>query len=302
MGKELFKCRAHLGNVGDVSVIRLTAQTKRKVWNKVFGEASWVNRNGSFRDRERFGLINRPNYAYGMLRAADCARYFGKTRVTAIEFGVASGAGLLTMIDLAELIRAETGIEFRVVGFDTGRGLPQVRGYKDHPEIWNPGDFAMEHRSVLLQKLAGRAEIIWGDIFDTIGPFTETIDPAAPIGFISVDVDIYSATKSALRCLTSQPEKYTPAVSMYFDDVGFFFANDWAGELAAIAEFNNEQEMRKIGRDRSLPGRRPISGDSWYSAMYVGHILDHPARQTCLERPELTIQAHADFMNSRFLF
>jgi hypothetical protein len=286
----------------DPRVTRLGAKLKRKVWNRVFGQASWVDRNGSFRERERFGLINRPNYAYGMLRAADCARYFGKTSVTVIEFGIASGAGMLTMVDLAELIQAESGIKFRIFGFDTGHGLPEVQGYKDHPEIWSPGDFAMEDRDELLKKINGRAEVIWGDIADTVGPFTNSIDAAAPIGFISVDVDIYSATKSALRCLTGHPEKYTPAVSMYFDDVGFFFANDWAGELAAISEFNDEQRMRKIGQDRSLPGRRPISADTWYPAMYVGHMLDHPARQTSVDRSNLTIQAHADFMNSKFLF
>ncbi|XSC45472.1 hypothetical protein ACF1BQ_005010 [Bradyrhizobium sp. RDT10] len=195
---------------------------KRKLWNRLLGEDSWIGRYGTFRDRERFGLISRPNYIYGMLRAADCAKYFGKTRVTAIEFGVASGAGLLNMADVAQLIQAETGVEFRIVGFDTGRGLPQVQGYRDHPEIWNPGDFAMEDRDALSRKLAGRAEIIWGDIADTVDAFTSAIDPEAPVGFVSIDVDIYSATKSALRCLTGRPEQYLPAVSMYFDDVGFF--------------------------------------------------------------------------------
>jgi hypothetical protein len=283
-------------------MVGLIAKINRKVSRRIYGDAAWVNRNGSFRDREQFGLISRANYLYGMLRAADCAKYFGKTRVTVIEFGVASGAGLLNMVELASLITAETRVEFRIVGFDTGKGLPQVRGYKDHPEIWNLGDFAMEDRDKLLRKLDNRAEIIWGDIADTIKPFTEGISPDAPVGFISVDVDIYSATKSALQCLTGHPENYTPAVSMYFDDVSFFFANDWAGELAAIAEFNEEENMRKIGRDRSLPGHRPVKADGWYSGMYVCHILDHAARQSTSNRTELTIQAHADFMRSRFLF
>ncbi|MGO9826839.1 MAG: hypothetical protein ACLP0B_25650 [Steroidobacteraceae bacterium] len=106
-----------------------------------------------------------------------------------------------------------------------------------------------------MQKLGGRAEIIWGDIADTIGSFTDSINDAAPLGFISVDVDIYSATTMALRCLTGRPEKYNPGTSMYFDDVSFFFANDWAPELVAIAEFNEQHELRKIGLDRSLPGR-----------------------------------------------
>ena len=89
-----------------------------------------------------------------MLRAADCAKYFGLTSVTAIEFGVASGAGLLNMANLADMITQETGVHVRVVGFDTGAGLPSIQGYKDHPEIWNAGDFAMEDRPALLTSLA----------------------------------------------------------------------------------------------------------------------------------------------------
>ena len=205
-------------------------------------------------------------------------------------------------MDGSIIIEAETGVELRIVGFDTVRGLPPVQGYKDHPELWSPGDFAMEDRESLIRKLGDRAEIIWGDIADAIGPFTNGIDPVAPLGFISVDVDIHSATKAALRCLQSNSEKYNPAVSMYFDDVSFFFANEWAGELAAINEFNEEHDLRKIGRDRSLPGRRPVRTENWYSAMYVGHILDHEARQHPRERQNLTIGAHAEFMTSRYLF
>jgi hypothetical protein len=237
-----------------------------------------------------------------MLRAADVAKYFGKRRVTVVEFGVASGAGLLNMIALAPAIEKETGIKLRIVGFDTGSGLPATHGYKDHPEIWNSGDFATEDRDILIRKVGSRAEIIWGDIDGTIDSFADAIDPSAPLGFISIDVDIYSATKAALRCLTKQPEKYTPAISMYFDDVNFFFANEWAGELAAIAEFNEEHELRKIDRDRSLPGHRPVMVESWYSNMYICHIHDHEARQNPRLRRELNIQNHFDFMLEEFLF
>jgi hypothetical protein len=275
---------------------------KRKIWTTLAGEASWISRHGAFRARERYGLIARPNYLYGMLRAADVATYFGKKRATVVEFGVASGAGLLNMVGLAPSIEKETGIKLRIVGFDTGSGLPPIRGYKDHPEIWNPGDFAMEDRGTLLAKLGGRAEIIWGDIADNIDAFADAIDPSEPLGFIAIDVDIYSATSAALRCLTKQPDKYHPAISMYFDDVSFFFANAWAGELAAIAEFNRHHEFRKIDRDRSLPGRRPVKVENWYSKMYVCHILDHEARQKPRARGELDIGKHAEFMASRFLF
>jgi hypothetical protein len=146
--------------------------------------------------------------------------------------------------------------------------------------IIQPACFAMEDRDTLVRKLGSQAKIIWDDIADTIGPFRDSIEPSAPLSFISIDVDIYSATKAAPRCLASRSDKYNPAVSMYFDDASFFFANEWAGELAAIAEFNEEHGLRN-GRDRSLSGRRPIKVDGWYSAMYV---------------------CHGEFMAPRFLF
>jgi hypothetical protein len=281
----------------------LSTRVKRKVWTRVFGQQAWVQKFGDFRNRERHSLVPRPNYAYGMLRAADTARYFGYRCVSVIEFGVASGAGLLNMAKLAEAIVAETGIEIRIIGFDTGAGLPVVEGYKDHPEIWNPGDFATEDRCGLLKKLGGRAEMIWGDISHTIDPFVARLSEDAPVGFVSIDVDIYSATRSALRLFVGPPTKYLPAVSMYFDDVSFYFANKWAGELAAIEEFNAENPFCKIDQDRSLAnGHRPTVPQSWYNNMYVCHKLDHPARQLSIARPQLTIKEHAQFMAERALF
>jgi hypothetical protein len=237
-----------------------------------------------------------------MLRAADVAKYCGKQSATVIEFGVASGDGMLNMIGLAPMIEKETGIKLRIVGFDTGQGLPSVQGYKDHPELWRTGDFATEDREGLVRKLSGRAEIIWGDIADTIRPFTESLSPSAPLGFVSIDVDIYSATKSALQCLTGKPEMYNPGVSMYFDDVGFFFANEWAGELLAIAEFNKEHDLRKIGSDRSLPGRRSVAAANWHSRMYVCHILDHEVRQKARGRGQLPLNDHAEYIAQSFLY
>ena len=283
-----------------MTILPLT-KLKRKIWIGLRGQRSWVRTHGNFRERERYGVVVRPQYLYGMLRAADVANYFGSKRVTIIEFGVANGAGLLNMISLAPLIQKETGIEFRIVGFDTGRGLPPVQSYKDHPELWNPGDFAMEDGDALLRKVDGRAEIIFGDIADTVKSFTDAIAPSCPLGFVSVDVDIYTATKASLGCLTSRPDKYTPAISIYFDDVSFFFASKWAGELAAIAEFNEEHNLRKIGPDRSLPGFRPAQTDNWYPKMYVCHVLDHEARQKPRQRQKLTLGAHADFISSCFL-
>jgi hypothetical protein len=231
-----------------------------------------------------------------MLRAADVARYFGKSSVTACEFGVATGAGLTNMAELAEVIRKETGVRFRVVGFDTGTGLPPPTSYKDHPEMWSGGDFSMGNAQPLRERLKGRADLILGNIKDTIDPFVATLTPDCPLGFVSIDVDIYSGTVAALRALSGASDLYLPAISFYFDDVGSFFSNESCGELCAIAEHNAARPQRPIHPDRSLPGRRRDSFLGWYRSMYVAHILDHPSRNHPRERASLSLLDHLKFM------
>lgn len=265
---------------------------------RLLGERRWALRRLHFRERELLGVVDRPYYAYGMLRAADLARYFGKKKVTACEFGVAQGAGLLNMLELAEQITRETGVEFRIVGFDTGEGLPRVDGHKDHPELWSVGDFPMVDRDALRARLGDRVELIFGDVEDTVDGFLATIDPEAPMGFVSIDVDIYTGTVSALRSLEGRPEQYLPVVSMYLDDVDSIFANDWCGELAAINEFNAAHDLRKIGPDRSVAGGRPAKVSGWFQRMHTYHLLDHEDRQRPRERESLTIGEHQDYVKS----
>jgi hypothetical protein len=261
-----------------------------------------LKRSGTFRQRERFGLIERTTYAYGMLRAADLARFLGKSRVTVCEFGVATGNGLVNMIELAGPIYEETGVEVRVVGFDTGEGLPVIDGYKDHPELWSVGDFCMINREELTKRIDGRAELIFGDIKYTVEGFVASLEPSAPLGFLVCDVDIWSGARSVFRSLLGRPEIYTPAVSIYCDDVRFFFANLWCGELAAMVEFNAEHPLRKIDEDRSLPGHRPNYFEPWYRSMFVCHVLDHEIRNKTSERTGLTLQDHFAWMKEYSLF
>jgi len=261
----------------------------------------WVRNWGTAREREQGGLLKRPQYAYGLFRATDVARYFGRSSVTVCEFGVASGDGLLNLVQLADEVSRETGVTFRILGFDTGSGLPRTEGYKDHPEIWSAGDFPMVDQDELVSKTQGKAEIVFGDIADTVDAFVESLESSCPLGFVSIDVDVYSGAKSALRCLAGPPETVLPATSLYFDDVGSFFANDWCGELAAIREFNEEHEWRKIGPDRSLFRRTQLLAP-WYACMYVCHALDHPARSSPRDRKALTMAAHHELMLRSHLF
>ncbi|MEP7303677.1 MAG: hypothetical protein ABI699_19340 [Caldimonas sp.] len=279
-----------------MSVPVLRTPLARKVWRRLFGEDSWTRLAGDFREKEQAGLVRRPNYAYGMLRAADVARFFGKTQVTVCEFGVATGMGLTNMADLADLIGGETGIRFRVVGFDTGAGLPPPGGYKDHPELWSGGDFPMGDPEQLRARLKGRAELVLGNIDDTIDAFTKTLTPDCPLGFVSIDVDIYSGTVAALRGLGGPADCYLPAISFYLDDISSYFSNDACGELCAVHEHNAAHPLRLLDVDRSLPGRRDHPVASWYRSMYVCHILDHAARTRPRERGSLTLQDHLEFM------
>jgi len=279
-------------NLGPI-LFQPAALLAARVWVKLFGSAE---------QREGYGVLARGGYAYGLARAGRVARYFGKQQVTVCEFGVAGGAGLLAMISLAERLGREIGVEYRILGFDTGSGLPDVQGHKDHPELWSAGDFSMPDRDKLLAAVGGRARLVFGDIENTVDAFRESLTPEAPLGFVSVDVDIYSGSRSALRCLTGRPELYNPAVSMYFDDVSFFFANRWCGELAAIGEFNESEPHRKIDLDRSLPGTRPVREAPWYPSMHVCHVLDHEARQRPRPRGPLDIGEHFQFMRRNALY
>jgi hypothetical protein len=261
-----------------------------------------IERHGTLREKESYGLINRPNYAYGLLRAADMARFAGKKKATVCEFGVATGNGLMNMVELAAIIQKETGVELRVVGLDTGAGLPIVEGYADHPELWSPGDFAMTNKEDLKRRVGDKAELIFGDIADTVDGFVASLDESAPLGFISVDVDIYTGSKSALRCLDGRAELYAPAVSVYFDDTQFYFANRWCGELLAAEEFNQNHPLRKIDEDRSLPGHRPDSITYWYRSMFVCHFLDHELRTKPQVRDKLSLEEHFALMKESSLF
>lgn len=243
---------------------------------------------GTFRAKVNFDLIVRQQYAFPMLHAADEARAQGLSRVTVIEFGVAHGAGLLNLCAIAKSVTAATGVSFDVVGFDTGAGMPRAVDYRDHPEVWQEGDFPMDY-SRLQSALPPFAQIVIGDVADTIPAFLSKLTPRAPLAFVSIDVDYYSSAKKALAIFASDPEQYLPAVTVYLDDIGFETANPWCGELLAVREFNDQQDLRKIAPFSMLRATRICKNPRWIDMMYTCHILDHPLRGTARRRPAATV-------------
>lgn len=231
---------------------------------------------GSYRSKVNFDLVRRRHYAYSLLRAADLARDYNLSAVTIVEFGVATGAGLLNLCKLAQKTTAETGIEVRVVGFDTGSGLPPPIDYRDHPELFQEGDYPMDFKA-LAASLPSNGRLVLGPLSETVPEFTEKLVPESPLGFAAIDVDYYSSAKDALLTLSDpNPEKYLPLTLVYLDDITAEFQNQWCGELLAINEFNATETWRKIEKDRFLKSRRVFKGARWLEQIHLMHVLDHP--------------------------
>jgi hypothetical protein len=262
---------------------------RRRVWRQIFLErlseplhlnliSLFVALFGGLRMKIFYDLCVRQQHAYGLLNAADAALSAGYKRVTAIEFGVASGTGLLNICKLADRITKETGVAFDIVGFDNVSGMPPLRDYRDHPELYQPGWYPMTSPEALKAALPKNATLLLGDIAQTVGEFIARHDKASPIGFVSVDVDYYWSAVECLKCLRAAPEHYLPAVTMYFDDVGGAAHNPWCGELLAIREFNAENEMRKIAPINFLRETRLFRNAAWIPKMYLCHVFDHQNR------------------------
>lgn len=71
---------------------------------------------GSIDTRVQYGIWPRPEYAWGVYRAADLARRLDLRAISVIEFGVAGGRGLLELERLAGAIGPHFGVEVSVLG------------------------------------------------------------------------------------------------------------------------------------------------------------------------------------------
>jgi hypothetical protein len=212
--------------------------------------------------------LGRHHYALGLAQAARQAIHCGTPKITAIEFGVWAGVGLLELCDAAKFLMDELGIVIQVYGFDSTQGLPRLEGYMDHPELWHTGAFKMPDPAELRAKLPPFASLVIGDVGDTI-PALEKDVQDAPIGFISFDVDLYSSTQRALSVLKFGPTSYLPGVACLFDDTHTVLTHsDWCGEAAAVREFNEENSLRKVDRKPTFAIRN----------FAVCQIFDHPIR------------------------
>ena len=233
---------------------------------------------GNYKLKIFFDLILRQHNAYSILKCAEDAKKMNLSTVTLIEFGVASGSGLVNMATIAKKVSKITNIKFNIFGFDTGTGLPAPKNLKDYPNAFQEGDYPIDIQR-LKRILPDNVELVLGDVKETVVSFIKKISPEAPIGYIVLDLDYYSSSFGALQVLTHDSDKYLPTVHLYADDIDEFGHSQFCGEEAAIENFNGKNELRKIEKNIFLKHGRLFKKAKWLDKMFKISILDHPNRK-----------------------
>jgi hypothetical protein len=229
---------------------------------------------GTVPTRVRHGILSKPPYAQGVYAAADLAKRLNLPAISALEFGVAGGRGLVALERAAKEVGEHFGIQISVFGFDTGKGMPAPSDYRDLPHVWGKEFYPMDEEK--LRRALTSATLILGDVGATVPEFMAAGHP--PIGFVSFDLDYYSSTKQAFRIFESGCCGHLPRVQCYFDDIFWPEAaaqNEYVGELCAIKEFNLEHEDQKICQIYGLRHLFPHPA-IWHDQMYVMHHFGHP--------------------------
>ena len=219
------------------------------------------------------GAVARPHYGYCVYHAALLAKKLGYDRISVVEFGVASGNGLVNLEYHAQQVSTLLAIEIDIYGFDTGEGLPAPVDYRDLPYHWKKGFYKMDVPK--LQARLKKAKLVLGDIKDTAKNFFTEYDPA-PIGAIAYDFDLYSSTAVALNMLDADEKYYLPRVFCYFDDIigtDIELYNEYTGERLAINEFNHTHPDAKFGLPHHLLARNVV--ESWYHSIRICHFFKH---------------------------
>ncbi len=220
--------------------------------------------------KSKVGERTHTRYGIQLIYALWQAKLCGYKKITAIEFGVASGRGFAELKNYALQFSNYFGIEVEVKGFDTGKGLPLLKDYRDHPEIWAHGNYASRVED---------KDIILGNVKDTLPDFITNWGDSK-LGFVSLDLDLYHSTKDALQVFNMHPDNYLPSVMVHLDDANTQLTmNPWCGAELAVNEFNQDHAYRKFEQKHRCWG---------LDNFYVLHVLDHGIRNSTIT-PEMPI-------------
>ncbi|MDH3664200.1 MAG: hypothetical protein OEU92_30000 [Alphaproteobacteria bacterium] len=242
-----------------------------------------------FELRLQFDLLERPHYAYCVWHAARLAKRLEIPAITVIEMGVAGGNGLLCLERHAEEVEKVTGVEIKILGFDTGKGMPEPSDYRDCPQIWQAGFYKMD-AGALVSRLRGDTKLWLGDVAEQVVAFAKS-EQTAPVGAVMFDMDFYSATMESFKLFDSRllkHEKVLPRIMCYFDDIvhgdPIAGVSDDVGQRKAIEDYNascgmtaslGQNSRKRISPDRSLLMPRKVRA-RWNSQIFIHHDFAHP--------------------------
>lgn len=254
--------------------LRLVTRTALKLAHRVCPSTPTI-----FKWAADFDALPYAAYAVGLLVAAKYAAHAGNSGFAAVEFGVAGGNGLLALSRYAELTSRLTGLGIKVVGFDSGAGLPESEDLRDASWLWSLGDFPCD-LELLRNRLSDGTDLIVGRIEDTFPRWLQD-SGAPPVGFLSIDVDYYSGTKAICAALgAAHTSSILPMIECYFDDCLRYLVPRRVGEAAAIDEFNSAYGQRFFDRDDWLCEGRPFAERLWLRRMHTFYSLDHPSMKS----------------------
>lgn len=242
----------------------------KKVYKLIFSRFSFLL---SFKTKVKLKIISRPHYAYCIFNACQLASKLGLKSISVIEFGVATGNGLVCIEEITEELEKLFDIKIEIYGFDSSQGLPKPKDYRDLPYHWKEGFFMMDYEK--LKNKLQKTKLIIGNLKDTSNTFFEKYSPA-PIGAILHDLDFYSSTKIALNLFKENNRFFLPRIFNYFDDIvgtEIELYNDFTGERLAINEFNEENSDIKISPCYNLICQNKTL--YWYHQIFITHIFKH---------------------------
>jgi hypothetical protein len=235
----------------------------------------------SAKHKIHWGVVPRPHYAYCLYQAARLAKLLRIPRISALEFGVAGGNGLVVLEQHARWIERDLGVQLEIYGFDSGEGLPEPEDYRDVPYAWKAGFFKMD-RPALEQRLEV-SRLVIGNVRETGQTFFDRYNPA-PVGCVLHDLDFYSSTRDALKVLEAEPKHYLPRVFHYFDDIigsDLVLQNEYVGQRRAIKEFNESHSDRKITNCYQFYHRKKRK--KWHQQIFIFHDFAHPQYNQFIE-------------------
>lgn len=256
-------------------LVRVTARdtsTMGRVAKAILLKAPGRRSKLSLRELVTLGGLPRPFYAYTAVRASELAVRLGYKEVTWIEFGVASGNGLIALEHIKAVVEQHLPIKVRIVGFDMASGLPMPVDYRDLPYHWQGGFYEMDVPA--LKARLSNASLVLGPVAETLPAYLKAASHDAPIGMISFDLDYYSSTVEAFGIFDLPEGAILPRVMCYMDDIAGMteMYSDFTGVRLAIREFNDRNDMRKLSPcyDFELFGY-----ERWQEKIMIYHDFGH---------------------------